>query len=114
MVIRLNVLLLVLVVLSALALVHVRYDSRLLYSELDQQIRLTRQLETDSDTLKVAVRAQAAASRVEGFARTELQMGPTTPPTTRYVHEPAGRSARLLAQAQDNAQESTQDEGAEP
>lgn len=110
MVIRLNVLLLVLVVLSALALVHVRYDSRLLYSELDQQIRLTRQLETDSDTLKVAVRAQAAASRVESFARTELQMGPTTPPTTRYVHEPAGRSTRVLAEGQGSAQE----QGAEP
>lgn len=110
MAIRVNILLLVIVVLSALALVHVRYDSRLLYSELDQQIRLTRQLETDSDTLQVAVRAQAAASRVESFARTELQMGPATPPTTRYVHEPAGRNQRL--QAIDRAD--ALDEGAKP
>lgn len=95
MAIRLNLFLLAVVVLSALALVHIRYDSRLLYSELDQQIRLTRQLETESDTLKVAVRAQAAASRVENFARTELQMEPATPPTTRYVHEPVGRGQRL-------------------
>ncbi|THT96473.1 cell division protein FtsL [Lampropedia puyangensis] len=104
MVVRLNVVLLLAVVASALVLVHVRYDSRLLYSELDQQVRMARQLETESDTLKVAVRAQAAASRVEQFARTELHMGPATPATTRYVHEPAGRSERLAAEPQPEAQ----------
>lgn len=94
MLIRLNFVLLLLVMASALALVRVQYDSRMLYSELDREVVQARQLETESETLQVAVRAQAAAARVEQFARTELNMQPATPATTRYVREPAARAAQ--------------------
>ncbi|PAT38896.1 cell division protein FtsL [Vandammella animalimorsus] len=98
MFVRLNLVLLLLVVGSALALVRVQYESRRLYSELDREVVQARQLETESETLQVAVRAQAAAARVEQFARTELKMTPAMPATTRYVREPAERSARLAEQ----------------
>lgn len=107
--IRLNFVLLLLVVGSALALVRVQYDSRRLYSELDREVVQARQLETESETLKVVLRAQAAAARVEQFARTELKMGPTSPSTTRYVREPASRAARVEAAVIDAA-----DEGGSP
>ncbi|RMX04310.1 cell division protein FtsL [Corticibacter populi] len=91
--IRLNLLLLLALVLSALFLVRVQYDSRRLYSELDREVAAARQLETESETLKVILRAQAAAARVEQFARTELAMRPAAPATTRYVREPAAGAA---------------------
>ncbi|MDO4704894.1 cell division protein FtsL [Allofranklinella schreckenbergeri] len=99
MVVRLNLLLLLLAVGSALALVRVQYDSRRLYSELDKEVRLARQLETEFEALQVMLRAQAAAARVDQFARTDLQMRAATPATTRYVHEPATRTQRVQDQA---------------
>lgn len=86
--VRLNILLLFAVLGSALWLVRVQYDSRRLYSELDKQVSLARQLETESDRLRVELRAQAAAARVENFARATLQMHPASPATTRYVLDP--------------------------
>ncbi|WP_231731329.1 cell division protein FtsL [Lampropedia cohaerens] len=94
MVVRLNFVLLLLVLASALVLVRVQYDSRMLYSQLDREVVRARQLETESETLKVALRAQAAAARVEQFARTELGMRAPTPATTRYVREPARRATQ--------------------
>lgn len=89
MVVRLNVALLLLVMASALYLVHVQYESRRLYSELDKQVSAARQLAVESERLHVLLRAQAAAARVETFAREELKMQPASPATTRYVPDPA-------------------------
>lgn len=101
MIARLNVLLLLLMIGSALWLVRVQYDSRRLYSELDREVSLARQLEIDSDRLKVAVRAQAAATRVESFAREQLKMQSASPTTTHYVPDPspAPTSANAVAPA---------------
>ena len=101
MIARLNVLLLLLMIGSALWLVRVQYDSRRLYSELDREVSLARQLEIDSDRLKVAVRAQAAATRVESFAREQLKMQSASPTTTHYVPDPspAPASANAVAPA---------------
>ena len=86
--VRFNILLLMLVMGSALYLVHVQYDSRRLYSELDKQVSSARQLAVESERLHVLLRAQAAAARVETFAREELKMQPASPATTRYVPDP--------------------------
>lgn len=88
MMVRFNIFLLMAVMGSALYLVHVQYESRRLYSELDKLVSQARQLEIESDRLKVALRAQAAAARVESFARDTLKMQAASPPTTHYVADP--------------------------
>lgn len=82
---RLNLFLLCLVVLSALYLVNVQYESRRLYSELDRARALAHKLEVDNESLQLEKRAQATSARVEMLARTRLQMRPVNPAVTVYV-----------------------------
>ena len=94
---RLNVLLLLALLASALYLVNVQYQSRRLFSELDRARSLARQLEIDHDRLIVERRAQATPLRVEKLAREQLQMRSATPAITHYVSSngavPAPRAA---------------------
>ena len=83
--IRLNLVLLLAVVLSALYLVRMQYDSRLLYTQLDRAKAEARQLETEHQRLQVEKRAQATPLRVERLARDKLQMRTATPAITQYV-----------------------------
>ncbi len=82
---RLNLLLLLAVVASALYLVHTQYQSRRLYTELDRAQQEARRLELDRDRLQVEKRAQATPLRVEKLAKEQLQMRTTTPAITQYV-----------------------------
>ncbi|MDP9966348.1 cell division protein FtsL [Variovorax paradoxus] len=82
---RLNLLLLLAVVASALYLVHTQYLSRQLYTELDRTQQEARRLELDHDRLQVEKRAQATPLRVEKLAKEQLQMRTTTPAITQYV-----------------------------
>lgn len=82
---RLNLLLLLLVVLSALYLVTVQYESRKLYAELDRARALAHRLDVDNERLQLEKRAQASAARIERLARTRLQMRPLSPAVTVYV-----------------------------
>lgn len=82
---RLNLVLLLGVVLSALYLVNVQYESRRLYSELDRAKAQAHRLETENERLQVEKRAQATSARVEGLARSRLQMRAATPAITTYV-----------------------------
>lgn len=82
---RLNLMLLLAVLASAMYLVNVQYESRRLYTELDKARSDARRLETDYERLKVEKRAQAATTRVERIAREKLQMHQASPAVTTYV-----------------------------
>lgn len=82
---RLNLVLLVAIVLSALYLVHNQYESRRLFMALDKAQAEARKIELENDRLQVEKRAQATPSRIERLARTQLQMRNATPSITQYV-----------------------------
>jgi cell division protein FtsL len=82
---RLNLVLLLAVLASALYLVHTQYESRRLYVELEKASAQRRALETDSERLQVERRAQATPLKVEKLARDRLQMRTATPAITQYV-----------------------------
>mgnify|MGYP000873738360 FL=1 len=82
---RLNLVLLLGVVLSAIYLVNVQYESRRLYSELDRAKSQAHRLAVDSERLQVEKRAQATSARVEKLAKSQLQMRAANPAITTYV-----------------------------
>ncbi|MDP1742893.1 MAG: cell division protein FtsL [Polaromonas sp.] len=82
---RLNLVLLLAVLFSALYLVHTQYESRRLFVELEKTAALSRQLEADKERLQVDRRAQATPLRVEQISRERLQMRSATPAITQYV-----------------------------
>jgi cell division protein FtsL len=83
--IRLNLVLLIALMASALYLVRVQYDSRRLYAEIERAQNEFRKLEIEHERLQVAGRAQATPARVERLAREQLHMKPATPAITQYV-----------------------------
>lgn len=82
---RLNLLLLAAVLIASIALVHVSYDARRLFAQVDKAQREARQLEVDFDRLNAERQSQATPSRVEAVARKELGMRTATPAVTQYV-----------------------------
>ncbi|MGH6627289.1 MAG: cell division protein FtsL [Burkholderiaceae bacterium] len=82
---RLNLVLLLAVLASALYLVHNQYESRRLFTALDRAQAEARKIETDNDRLQVEKRAQATPLRVERLAKAQLQMRVATPAITQYV-----------------------------
>jgi len=82
---RLNFLLVLAVLGSALYLVGVQYDSRRLFSELDRARAQARRLAAENERLQVDKRAQATPLRVEKLAKEQLQMRTTTPAITHYM-----------------------------
>ncbi len=94
---RWNLLLFVVVLGSALYLVHTQYESRQLYTALDRAVGEARRLDTEHDRLQVEKRAQATSLRVESLARAQLHMRPATPAITRYISQPEGAAAGLAA-----------------
>jgi cell division protein FtsL len=88
---RLNVVLLVAVIASALFLVRTQYQSRRLYAELDKAESDARHLQVERERLEFEKRAQATPARVEKLAQSQLQMRTATPAITQYVKlGPAG------------------------
>ncbi|MDH4426526.1 MAG: cell division protein FtsL [Acidovorax sp.] len=96
---RLNIVLLVAVMASALYLVHVQYESRRLFTELDRTTAEARRLETEHQRLQVEKRAQATPLRVEKIARSQLNMRTATPAITQYVSDPKGVATAVPAAA---------------
>jgi cell division protein FtsL len=92
---RINLVLLLAVVLSAIYLVNVQYESRRLFTELDKAQSEERRLASELDRLQVEKRAQATSARVEKLAREKLQMRLVLPAITTYVNyaEPAHSTA---------------------
>ena len=82
---RLNVVLLLAVLASALYLVNVQYESRRLFTELDKTNSQTHRLELEFERLQLEKREQATPMRVDKLAREKLQMRPATPAITHYA-----------------------------
>ncbi|WP_198968975.1 cell division protein FtsL [Xylophilus sp. ASV27] len=100
---RLSVMLLMAVLASALYLVHVQYESRRLFTELERARNDAHRLEVERDRLQVEKRAQATPLRVEQLARDKLKMQTATPAITQYVGYPnqpqAAAAAAVVAPA---------------
>ncbi len=90
---RLNILLLVAVMGSAMYLVRVQYDSRHLYAEIEKAQAEARRLDTDRERLLADKRGQATPLRVEQIAKDQLQMRTATPGITLYVTHGAAPGA---------------------
>jgi cell division protein FtsL len=82
---RLNLVLLIAVMASALYLVHTQYESRRLFVEVEKAQALARKLDIERDRLEVDKRAQATPLRVEKLAKDQLQMRSASPAVTQYV-----------------------------
>ena len=95
--IRLNLVLLLAVLVSALHLVGVQYESRRLFSDLDKARSEARKLMADNERLQVEKRAQATPLRVERLAKEQLQMRTVTPAITHYVSYRGASSATVDA-----------------
>ena len=85
---RLNLVLLVAVIASAMYLVQVQYQSRRLFVEVEKAQSLSRKLEIERERLEVDKRSQATPLRVEKLAKEQLQMRTATPAVTQYVKLP--------------------------
>ncbi len=92
---RLNLVLLIALIASALYLVRTQYESRRLYAEVDRARNDAHKIETEHERLQVEKRAQATPARVERLAKEQLQMRPATPAITQYVT--AGAPSRPAA-----------------
>jgi cell division protein FtsL len=82
---RLNIVLLIAVIASALYLVRTQYESRRLFVEVEKAQNLSRKLDLERERLDVEKRAQATPLRVEKLAKEQLQMRTATPAVTQYV-----------------------------
>ena len=82
---RLNVVLLIAILASALYLVHIQYESRRVYVELEKATAQNYKLAAEKERLQVEKRAQATPLRFENLAKTGLQMRTVTPAITQYV-----------------------------
>ncbi|MFT4268835.1 MAG: cell division protein FtsL [Xenophilus sp.] len=82
---RLNLLLLLAAIATAMVLVHTQYRSRQLYTQLYRAQGDARVLETEFERLQVEKRAQATPLRIEKLAKERLKMRTPTPAITQYV-----------------------------
>ncbi len=82
---RRNLFLLAALIASCLWLVHVSYESRRLFAELERERVAAQRIAADFDRLVVDRRAQATHLRVERLAREQLRMRNATPGVTQYV-----------------------------
>ena len=82
---RLNLVLLIAVLVSALYLVYTQYESRRLFAEVDKSMGEARKLQIENERLQVEKRGQATPLRVEKLAKEQLQMRTATPAITQYV-----------------------------
>ena len=96
---RLNLVLLLAVMASAIYLVSVQYESRRVFTELDKARAESHRLESEFERLQVEKRGQATPARVEKLAREKLQMRQASPAITNYVTyaAPAGADAAIGA-----------------
>jgi cell division protein FtsL len=90
---RLNLVLLLAVLASALYLVRIQYESRRLYVELEKASTQSRRIATENERLQVDKRAQATPLKIEGLAQERLQMRTAMPAITQYVNYRAAAAA---------------------
>lgn len=91
--IRLNLMLLLAVLASALYLVNLQYQSRRLYVALDKAQQQAERLDVEHEQLLAQRRAEAAAARVQQLAQQRLAMRAAAPTITEYVNLPGAAGA---------------------
>lgn len=79
---RLNVLLLIAVIVSALLLVRQSHEGRRLFADLERAKSEGRKLDADLHRLRAEREGEATNLRVDQLARQQLQMRPITPGLT--------------------------------
>jgi cell division protein FtsL len=96
---RLNLVLLLAVLASALYLVRTQYESRRLFVEFERAKAEAHRLDVEHDGLQVQQRAQATPLRVEKLAKEKLQMRTATQAITQYVtyNQPAAASVGAMS-----------------
>jgi cell division protein FtsL len=97
MMVRLNILLALAVLLSAVWLVRSSYESRYLFVELEKAQSQSHELQIDFERLELDKRAQATPLRVERLAREKLHMFNNTPAGTHYVSTAASAASSAAA-----------------
>jgi cell division protein FtsL len=90
---KINLLLVLALMASALGLVRVAYESRRVFAELDRARAEQRQLDAEFKRLDAERQAQATHARVQRVAREQLKMGSVTPAITVYVDDVATAAA---------------------
>ena len=102
---RLNFLMLLAVVFSAMLLVHTEYQTRSLFMQIEAARKEKARLEVEHERLQLERRSQATPLRVEQIARLQLQMRMTNPAITQYVPLPGTPAAAAAAASAASAQE---------
>ncbi|OIQ65259.1 cell division protein FtsL [mine drainage metagenome] len=87
------------VVLTALYLVNVQYQSRQLFFELDQARGRTHKLDIENQRLEIEKRTLATSARIERLARSRLQMRSANPSITTYVTDTRSAAVPAVAPA---------------
>ena len=90
---KLNVLLLVALLCSALFLVRTSYEGRRLFAAVDRAKNEQGRLDVEYKRLDAERHAQATHLRVEKVAREKLKMRTATPAVTQYVDDAAASGA---------------------
>ena len=90
---RLNLVLLLVLVASALSLVHQQYEARRIFVALERANAAADRLVSDHEQLQVQKRTLAAPARVQQLASERLQMRPIHPGITEVLALPAGGGA---------------------
>ena len=90
---RLNIVCAVLLMLSALSLVTARFQSRELFVLSDRLEDRSRDLDTDWRRLQLERAELARNARIDGVARQDLKMQPTSPDMTVYIKGEAVQAA---------------------
>ena len=97
MMLRINILLTAVLLVSCVWLIRSSHESRRLVYELEKSQAAARELQIDFERLELDKRAQATTLRVEKLAREKLRMFGNTPAVTHYVAASAGVPASGVA-----------------
>jgi cell division protein FtsL len=91
---RLNVALLLVLMVSAMYVVHLQYQSRSLYTALERARSDAARIAVEHEQLVVQKREQATTARVQQLAIRELGMVNAHPGITEYVQWPGASGPR--------------------
>jgi len=105
---RLNLILVMAVIFSAMFLVHSHYQARRSFMILEAAMKEATRLELEHERLQVDRRSQASPLRIEQIAKQQLQMRLVTPGITQYVKQPTDVQANSQKVATQKPEKSTE------
>ncbi|MFO1269879.1 MAG: cell division protein FtsL [Rubrivivax sp.] len=111
---RVNVLLLLVLLASSLALVRTSYEARRLFAEVDRAKGVQQRLDAEYRRLDAERQTQATHLRVERVAREKLGMRTATPALTVHVTDPGAAAAATAPAAPAAAPAATAATGSAP